>query len=162
MEDHFQNELNKINRFMAVVYLWFIVSIIAFVFLLMGGGQKDWNSVENQDAPNDEKIVLNMDMDSTVVNDIHVATGMIYDSGFEEVYQSCTGCHSSKLITQNRANRSGWKNLITWMQETQGLWDLGDKEPVILDYLSKNYAPQEVGRRAVLNVEEIEWYKLEK
>ena len=75
------------------------------------------------------------------------------------VIANCTGCHSAKLVTQNRATREGWRNMIRWMQETQNLKDLGADEEKILDYLSANYAPTEQGRRQNLTVEE--WYRLE-
>lgn len=94
--------------------------------------------------------------DDLIVDGIHVATGLIVDDGFLQVKASCTSCHSSALITQNRATRKGWEKMIRWMQETQNLWDLGQNEPVILDYLAKNYAPEETGRRP--NLAGIEWY----
>lgn len=97
--------------------------------------------------------------DTLVVDGIHVATGLIVDEGFEQVKASCTACHSTKLITQNRADRDGWKKMIRWMQETQNLWDLGPNEDIILDYLAKNYAPKESGRR--MNLTNVEWYTLE-
>lgn len=75
------------------------------------------------------------------------------------VSSQCSGCHSIKLVTQNRASREGWKNMIVWMQETQNLWDLGDNEDKILDYLSTYYSPEQQGRRKNLEVEE--WYTLE-
>lgn len=93
-----------------------------------------------------------------VENGIHVETGLVYAEGFEEVRGTCTACHSAKLVIQNRATRAGWKDMIRWMQQTQGLWDLGSSEPIILDYLAKHYAPQAIERRASLDVEEIEWY----
>lgn len=95
-----------------------------------------------------------------VENGIHVETGMVYDNNFELVRRSCTSCHSSKLVIQNRATRDGWKQMIDWMQETQGLQDLGKYEVKILDYLEKNYAPQETGRRKVLDISDEEWYTL--
>jgi len=95
-----------------------------------------------------------------VENGIHVQTGMVYDQNFQVVRATCTSCHSAKLITQNRATREGWKQMIVWMQETQGLPDLGDQEPVILDYLATHYAPKEVGRRQNLDLAEVEWYIL--
>lgn len=95
-----------------------------------------------------------------VENGIHVATGMVYDENFTLVKNSCTSCHSAKLVTQNRATREGWKQMIRWMQATQGLPDLGKNEVKILDYLAKNYAPTDVGRRKILNQEEIKWYTL--
>jgi hypothetical protein len=96
-----------------------------------------------------------------VVDGIHVQTGLIYAEGFEIVRATCTACHSAKLVTQNRATREGWVQMIRWMQETQGLWDLGKNEVVIVDYLAKYYAPEEVGRRANLDIAAIEWYILD-
>lgn len=95
-----------------------------------------------------------------IENGIHVKTGLKADENLKLVIGACTTCHSSKLITQNSATRQGWKSMIVWMQETQGLTDLGDREPKILDYLSKHYAPKEVGRRENLDIEAIEWYIL--
>lgn len=97
--------------------------------------------------------------DADIVDGIHVPTGLIVAEGFETVRATCTACHSGKLVAQNRATRTGWKEMITWMQETQGLWPLGENEPAILDYLATNYGPEETGRRA--NLEEVEWYILE-
>ncbi len=90
---------------------------------------------------------------------VHETTGLIIDEGFELVAANCLGCHSGKLIAQNRASREGWKNLIRWMQKTQKLWDLGSNEDAILDYLEKNYAPEKSGRRAPLK--NIQWHLLE-
>ncbi len=97
-----------------------------------------------------------------IENGIHMPTGLVVAEGFEQVRATCTACHSAKLVTQNRATRQGWKEMIRWMQETQGLWQLGEQEDVILDYLAANYAPQETGRRANLDLEAIEWYVLER
>ncbi|MGH1433728.1 MAG: hypothetical protein ACRBG0_04620 [Lewinella sp.] len=96
-----------------------------------------------------------------IVNGIHVPTGLIYDEGFELVRATCTACHSAKLVTQNKATKEGWTQMIRWMQETQGLWDLGANETPIISYLARNYAPEEIGRRANLEVAAIEWYILE-
>ena len=99
--------------------------------------------------------------DDLVKNGIHLQTGLVYAEGFEEVRAVCTSCHSAKLVTQNRATRDGWKQMIRWMQETQGLWELGPAEPKILDYLAKHYAPQPVFRRKNLDIAAIEWYILD-
>jgi hypothetical protein len=96
-----------------------------------------------------------------VTDGIHEATGLVFAEGFQMVRGNCTGCHSAKLITQNRATAAGWTQMIRWMQATQGLHDLGKNEAVIVEYLATHYAPQEVGRRAALDVEAIEWYMLE-
>ena len=96
-----------------------------------------------------------------VENGIHVKTGLKDGEHLQVVIQSCLSCHSAKLITQNRATRQGWKDMIVWMQATQGLQNLGANEPKIIDYLAEHYAPKEVGRRPNLNIEEIEWYVLD-
>lgn len=86
-------------------------------------------------------------------------TGFIEDVGMSAVVNNCTNCHSARLVTQNRMSREAWKATIKWMQETQNLWDLGEKEPIILDYLAKNYAPESKGRRQNLTIDK--WYVLE-
>ncbi|GAB3934643.1 hypothetical protein [Larkinella terrae] len=88
-------------------------------------------------------------------------TGLVADEHLTLVVAQCTACHSSKLILQNRFTRDGWKEKIRWMQRTQKLWDLGESEPVILDYLVKHYGPEQKtfdGRRKPLLA--IQWYKL--
>ncbi len=112
-----------------------------------------------EDKPTQRRIVAPVAMDdNTIENGVHVSTGLVAAQGYKLVKQQCLGCHSAKLITQNRMSRATWKETIVWMQETQGLWDLGQNETPILDYLAANYAPQKVGRRQNLEVEE--WYLL--
>lgn len=77
-------------------------------------------------------------------------TGLVIGPGFEEVNVQCTVCHSAKLITQSRADRQGWLAMIRWMQETQGLWPLGNQEDRVLDYLAANYGTRPAGRRRPL------------
>jgi hypothetical protein len=86
-------------------------------------------------------------------------TGLIVSEGLNLIIAHCTACHSSKLITQFHTDRNGWLEKIRWMQQKQKLWDLGEAEPKILDYLAKNYPPiEKVNRRA--NLKSINWYKL--
>lgn len=104
-------------------------------------------------------IVVNQEPNNTIENGIHVASGLKVGDALHLVISNCTACHSSKLITQNRASKEGWLSMIRWMQETQNLWSLGENEKPILEYLSKHYAPEKKGRRQPL--ENIEWYDLE-
>lgn len=92
-----------------------------------------------------------------IVDGKDVETGLIADEHYLLVKTNCTSCHSAQLITQNRATREGWESMIRWMQANQKLWDLGENESLILDYLSKNYAPEASGRRK--NLENIDWYE---
>jgi hypothetical protein len=88
-------------------------------------------------------------------------TGLAVDERLTLVVAQCTACHSSKLILQNRFTRDGWKEKIRWMQRTQKLWDLGESEPAVLDYLTKYYGPEQKtfdGRRKPLQA--VQWYKL--
>ena len=86
----------------------------------------------------------------------HAATdpdsGLVIAPGFEQVKAQCTACHSGRLVAQNRADRDGWVQMIRWMQDTQGLWPLGEAEEEILDYLATNYPPLPRGRRMPLRV----------
>ena len=127
------------------------ISFIVFsAAILISAGLKQ----ENLSSKKSLNIVV---IDSTVK--IDKATGLIVDKGLDMVTAHCTGCHSSKLITQFHTDRAGWLEKIRWMQQKQKLWPLGDAEPVILDYLAKNYpASETVNRRAALKG--IEWYKL--
>ena len=94
-----------------------------------------------------------------VVDGKDVLTGLLAGEGLLEVKANCLSCHSAKLIAQNRFTRDGWHAKIVWMQETQGLWDLGENEPLILDYLAEHYAPEtRASRRQPLT--DIEWYRL--
>jgi hypothetical protein len=107
----------------------------------------------------DETVEPEEEVEATKIWPTDSTSGLILDDGFEMVRAHCTPCHSAKLVTQNRASREGWKKMIDWMQETQNLWDLGDSESIILDYLAKHYAPESKGRRS--NLKDIEWYNLE-
>jgi cytochrome c5 len=81
-------------------------------------------------------------------------TGLIIATGFEQVKETCTVCHSPMLITQNKADRDGWLEMIRWMQAKQGLKQLdADTENAILDYLATNYGPTDASRRAPLEVQ---------
>lgn len=102
---------------------------------------------------------LASDVNAEVVDGIHLETGFVQDIGMVEVINNCTNCHSAKLVTQNRMSREAWLASIRWMQETQNLWDLGENESVILDYLAENYAPKSKGRRQNLEIEK--WYVLQ-
>ena len=77
-------------------------------------------------------------------------TGLVIGPGFELVSVQCTACHSARLITQSQADRDGWLAMIRWMQETQGLWPLGEAEDRVLDYLAANYGVKSAGRRRPL------------
>jgi hypothetical protein len=99
----------------------------------------------------DDQVAINANVSDS---DLHLDENMLLVKG------QCTGCHSAKLISMNRFTREGWQDKIRWMQQTQNLWDLGEAEPVILDYLTKYYSPEpKAGRRE--NLSNIRWYQLE-
>ena len=104
-----------------------------------------------------QEIVTTIDEDK-IEKGIHVKTGFIDVVGLLTVINNCTNCHSSKLVIQNRMNADRWNATIKWMQETQNLWQLGNNQKVIVDYLVKNYPPVDKGRREGLK--KTTWYKL--
>ncbi|MEQ9288208.1 MAG: cytochrome C [Cyclobacteriaceae bacterium] len=147
-DNDFFDDLRK--YFHALVYIMVFMAIFPVVTY--------W-AVSRKDSATDTIEEALEKPENEVVDGLHVASGLIADTGYETVLTNCTKCHSSKLVIQNRASREGWESMIRWMQETQKLWDLGENETIILDYLSKNYAPEKKGRRAPLKG--IEWYELE-
>ena len=110
----------------------------------------------NQNSSYSERFIA---ADSTIKTDS--TTGLIVAEGLDLVTAHCTGCHSAKLITQFHTDKKGWLEKIRWMQQKQKLWDLGEAEPVILDYLAKNYPPtNKINRRESLKI--ANWYNLQK
>lgn len=95
------------------------------------------------------------------IDSVDAETGLALDPNFTLIKAHCTGCHSPKLILQHRFTRDEWLSKIRWMQRNHKLWDLGDSEKIVLDYLAKNYAPSQsaYSRREALR--NIKWYKLE-
>ena len=86
--------------------------------------------------------------------EIDTETGLIIGTGIEQDKKTCTVCHSPMVITQNKADREGWLEMIRWMQAKQGLWQLdADTENAILDYLATNYGPTAASRRPPLEVQ---------
>lgn len=106
----------------------------------------------------DDEIKPLKDTSGEIVNGIHEKTGFIEANGMKTVISHCTACHSSKLVIQNRMNKERWNATIKWMQETQNLWELGENQEIIVNYLVENYPPVETGRRE--NLKDIEWYEL--
>lgn len=135
------------------------IVVVALFHILAPDTARRWSHSEEVPLTDTASALPLAEADERVVDGIHVATGLVVDTGFVQVRGSCLACHSARLITQNRADRAGWEKMIRWMQATQNLWDLGANEGIILDYLAKHYAPQNTGRRAPLT--DIEWYELE-
>ncbi len=132
---------------MSVIALMICITVYAVYF----HRNHDQNvNVASKDEPTDS--------DSLPKKAVLDIAGLADDPNIEIIATNCTACHSAKLVVQNRATREGWKSMIQWMQKTQNLWDLGKNEDIILDYLAKNYAPENKGRRVPL--QNIEWYEL--
>lgn len=104
------------------------------------------------------EIDKSIDDPEKIENGVHVRTGFIEAPGMQETINNCTSCHSAQLVIQNRMNKERWQTTIDWMQETQNLWELGDNEDIIIDYLVKNYPPSSKGRREALT--NVQWYEL--
>jgi len=75
----------------------------------------------------------------------HGARAQLVEEGdWQLVAGTCQACHGLALVTQHRLSRDRWRDTIRWMQGKHNLWDLGDSEPRILDYLAEHYG--ETGR----------------
>ena len=152
MKDHFQRQIKSLGRLLVAFAL-----ILAFVLggiLYLNYNPGALNSSSNYEILPSDEIPL-VELDTATIS----RSGFINDHGVSQVIQNCTQCHSAKLVTQNRMSMEGWESTITWMQETQNLWELGDKKQKIAEYLGEHYAPKKVGRRKALEIQE--WYLIE-
>jgi hypothetical protein len=156
--------MTKEEEYIKFVKKVYHLMILAFsIFILIGGATifylNDPNFSAFKNSP--ETLVTSQEeVDEDLVEDgIHVRTGLIDAEGLMTVVNNCTNCHSAKLVTQNKMSAERWNETILWMQETQNLWDLGDNQEIIVNYLVTNYPVVDKGRRE--NLTNIEWYELE-
>lgn len=62
--------------------------------------------------------------------------------GREVVEAVCGGCHSLRMVTQQRLTRERWDSLIDWMVAEQGMAELDpETRDRVLDYLGTHLAP---------------------
>lgn len=63
----------------------------------------------------------------------------------EMVSETCTACHSGRLVLQNKMSRERWDETLTWMQQKHNLpeFDLDDRNK-ILDYLEYALSPKSI------------------
>ncbi len=161
MENQKKSKLHfkaKRNLFYGIGFV-FVLMVGVFIYFLIDPALFVSNADDTEEPIYVDKPDSKEEEYNKVTNGIHVRTGLMAADGFMTVVNNCTNCHSAKLIVQNRMNEERWKATIKWMQETQNLWELGDNEHIIVDYLVTNYPPQQKGRRQ--NLENLEWYALE-
>ncbi len=157
MQEHtkFKQQLKAIYRLMAGLFGLFILAAIGVLLLL---SKPDLLRKKATEVETEYVTIPETDDFDKIENGIHVRTGLVEADGLMTVVNNCTNCHSAKLVTQNRMNEERWIATIRWMQETQNLWDLGNNEAIIVNYLVTNYPPAKKGRREILS--DIEWYEL--
>ena len=154
VKEDFQKGIKEVNTKLKRLFgLYVIIGSVFFSYMI----NPDLYDFKNKSQIS-EMVPVEIDED-LIKNGIHVRTGLIEAEGLMIVVNNCTNCHSAKLVTQNRMSTERWNATIRWMQETQNLWELGEYQEVIVNYLVTNYPVKDVGRRAVLT--NIDWYELE-
>ena len=148
MSEHrnFRKISRRLYRLLIVVCVLALASGILIVYVNDGFNSEGEYTVADNDP-------------DRIENGVHVRTGLVDAPGLQETVNNCTNCHSAKLVIQNRMSAERWHATIRWMQETQNLWPLGEREEVIVNYLVTNYPPKEKGRREALG--DVEWYALD-
>lgn len=64
-----------------------------------------------------------------------------------KVKATCTQCHNAARITEQHLTRQEWSNELDKMTGLGA--DIADSDrPALLNYLSKNFGPEKVGRSA--------------
>jgi hypothetical protein len=149
----------------ATIGITFLLMTVAVYVFYLHGSEKNIDTIAAVESKKTFDVqgrsALNeSEVSASIVDGKDEQSGLLAGEGLQIVKVNCTGCHSGTLITQNRMSRERWKETIHWMQETQGLWDLGENEAVILDYLAENYSPLPTGGRR-RPLENIQWYSLE-
>lgn len=134
-----------------IIYL-FLLIFTSISFYSCETNKKTEKKTENTKTKN-----VSDDPDK-IVDGIHVRTGLKDGKGVLLVANTCTVCHSADIVMMNRMNEERWNTTIKWMQKTQGLWDLGDNQKIIVDYLTTNYPMPKATRRT--NLKNIDWYEL--
>ncbi len=156
-QEQFRKQVRTIYRLLVVVFTMVGLITVVGIYMITDPTLSAFKKVETD---LEYTIVQKEKEDEDKIeNGIHIRTGLIDAEGLMTVVNNCTTCHSSKLVTQNRMNRERWMATIRWMQETQNLWNLGDNEEIIVNYLVKNYPSHKKGRREILT--NIEWYDLQ-
>lgn len=147
--------IRTILRLLIGIFILFVTFSIGIIYLVYNPDSfSSQKTSENSDyVPVPQGAEFNK-----IENGIHLRTGLVEAEGLTEVVNNCTNCHSASLVIQNRMNKEQWVATIRWMQETQNLWDLGNNEDIIINYLVTNYPAKEKGRRQGLT--NIEWYEL--
>ncbi|MCM4166202.1 hypothetical protein KCTC52924_03124 [Arenibacter antarcticus] len=154
--DKFKRQVRSIYTVLLVsCFMVFLIGILGIAYMASPS-----SFVFKVDSPNTELVTVTTDEDNwdKIENGIHLRTGLKDAEGLMAVVNNCTNCHSAQLVMQNRMNEERWIETIRWMQETQNLWDLGDNENIIVNYLVTNYPLLNKGRRE--NLTDIEWYTL--
>lgn len=156
-EQKFRQQARAIYKLMVSLFLLFGVMAGVILYMMADPTFSAFKGESTEPVYVDaEKVEDDFDK---IENGIHVRTGLVEAEGLMEVVNNCTNCHSAQLVTQNRMNEERWIATIRWMQETQNLWDLGNNEAIIVNYLVTNYPPKKKGRREILS--NIEWYELQ-
>jgi hypothetical protein len=150
-KDNFNKQIEDVRRQLKIISIIAIIASVLFLVLLINPNGFSFETTDTEQSITEVN-------DDLIENGIHVRTGFKEVDGLMTVVQNCTSCHSSKLVIQNRMNADRWNATIKWMQETQNLWDLGENQEVIVNYLVANYPPVEKGRRG--KIKDVEWYEL--
>lgn len=151
-QEEFYNRIKKIYHFLILLFCLLGIVIFGLIYYMI---DPDLSAFQDKT----ETYVNTQMEEDRIENGIHVRTGLIEAEGLMTVVNNCTNCHSALLVIQNRMNAERWIASIKWMQETQNLWDLGENQEIIVNYLVTNYPPKEKGRREILT--NIDWYELE-
>ena len=101
--------------------MWSRTSLIVFICLAL---------IASSDRAEDQSITI----DPILVEDSE-GTWLL-------VRAHCTSCHSSQILKNLQLPREAWENVIKRMQEEEGLWELGDDESKILNYLVTYFGPR--------------------
>jgi competence protein ComEA len=83
-------------------------------------------------------------------------TQLVDGAGREQTMKVCAGCHEVERSVSLRQDREGWQNTIGKMTGL-GLQATEQELAAVLDYLTKNYAAEEIPKLNVNKAEAIDF-----
>ena len=65
---------------------------------------------------------------------------LVDEPGVDLTYAYCAACHSEMLVAQQGLTRDRWDELLEWMVEEQGMYEIEEPDrTIVLDYLATHY-----------------------
>lgn len=86
-------------------------------------------------------LIFGISASGAMATDDEYDYGVLVDApGVDLTYAYCAPCHSEILVAQQGMTRPHWDDLLDWMVEEQGMYEIEEPDKgIVLDYLEAHY-----------------------